>query len=426
MLPSELVNLILKVEQKLQILNKNSKNYSSIWAANRMRIYYYLAQKLNVLQTPHDDTNSIKGVLQKFRVLKYCFRSPLRYSTRERVVVVPHERKTIKNGSAYDTNSAYFVESIKDDVNVEIWDRPFNGSHLISGGNVYYLDAVSIAGKLGRMFSRIIRPSSKMRQISTLIENELNEKVSLLSFMNSLKWEHKVKDWCYTAMLSLRNVKQVYVVVGYGNTALISAAKKKNVRISELQHGVINKYHLGYHYPDHSVGNYFPDELLLWDKMWLNQASFPIGENLLKINKHNHLEHLKEQIRYEPENNTILIVSQGAIGKDISDFILKNYEMIEDKKIIYKLHPGEFNNYKENKSLMELAHFDKIEIITDEKSVYELFEKTSSVLGVFSTVLYEAIYFGIEVIILPVKGAEMVQDLVKNNNKAFLFDEYFS
>ena len=146
--------------------------------------------------------------------------------------------------------------------------------------------------------------------------------------------------------------------------------------------------------------------------MWTNSADFPIVDSQIKINKNNHLERFKQKCSSVSEENSVLIISQGAIGKELSDYILKKNNL-NNFKIYYKLHPGEFKSSENYKSLVELSKQSNVEIIKDEISIYDLFARVNVVIGVYSTALYEAHYFEKNIYIVPITGSEYMREFLK-------------
>jgi hypothetical protein len=123
----------------------------------------------------------------------------------------------------------------------------------------------------------------------------------------------------------------------------------------------------------------------------------------------------------EKNKNQILFISQGVIGKYLSEFaynIAKKLEDCEEKyEIIYKLHPGEYSNWQNNYSYLKkcekLANFHIID--SSEISLYELFSKSEYQVGVFSTAIYEGLLFNCKTFIVDLPGSEYMDSLVEKN-----------
>ena len=413
--PKQLVELMISCEKELGLLNPNSNNYFWEWAAHRMAIYYQIAKSTGALQEAHDDTNSIKGWVSIFKTVGYLLKSPFMSFKTGTILLLPHKRKVLYKGEKVDLNSLYVKEELEHNFEVEIWDLPHNGEHEISGKNIFYLDFISIAGKIGSILGRKFI-SRRIKNLCNLVKEELEIEFELEKIISGNSIQFKTKYILFKVLLKLKKIKEIYVVIAYGHTALVRAAKDLQIPVIELQHGVINQYHLGYHYPLTKEMDYFPDEILVWHSMWENSADFPLEQSKIKVNQNNHLEKFKERCVRITEPDSILIISQGAIGELLSDYIYQNFERINKYKIYYKLHPGEFESSKNYKSLLKLDKKLNMEIIRNEKTVYELFEKVGNVVGVFSTALYEANYFKKKVFIVPISGFEYMSKLLEKEN----------
>jgi len=112
------------------------------------------------------------------------------------------------------------------------------------------------------------------------------------------------------------------------------------------------------------------------------------------------------------------VLSQGAIGSLISDTILKNIDIFSGKKIFYKLHPGEYERWEEYPSLVELVKTYEVVLIKDEINLYELLARSDTQVGVFSTALYEGVFFDCKTILLNITGIEYMESFIKNSKNS--------
>lgn len=413
---SELVEYFEDFENRLGLLNPKKEGYEKIWVAHRMRVYYHIAEKLNLLGKAHDtNENKITGLKSIFNVLKFFWKSPYFHDSGSGILHVPHNRKVHMEGKYADIYSKYYMDKLLDDgKEFEVWDMAYNKRHFIEGRNIYYLDLIGALAKIATKVGLYRRNEQNYFQIEKIIDNELNIKSGLSDLLLSYESEFESKYRQYHRLLKTRNIEKLYLVVSYAHTALISAAKDLGIQVIEFQHGVINKYHLGYHYPKHSTDEFFPDLLLIWHNMYRNKVRFPVKEDKVKLNFLNHIETFKERCSTSIEKGSVLIISQGTIGETLSDFILENIGNFVDTKVYYKLHPGEFLLSKQYASLYKLNELSNFSIIRDEENVYNLFGKVSTVIGVYSTALYEAVYYGKEVIAVPLKGIEYMEGLIQD------------
>ena len=223
----------------------------------------------------------------------------------------------------------------------------------------------------------------------------------------------------YVDLFKKRNPKMIFVVVAYENHAIVAAAKHVGIEVIELQHGTITDYHLGYSYPEKTRLNgdipYFPDKILSFGDYWMNEDTSPIPmDNVIPIGFSYFEEQSKDFIGLDAVENQILFISQGVIGKYLSQLAFEFAKTQRDLKIIYKLHPGEYETWKENyPQLVEASSFDNFEVIDNsEIPLYNLLAKSNCQVGAFSTAIYEGLMFNCKTFILDVPGIEYLDDLI--------------
>ena len=184
---------------------------------------------------------------------------------------------------------------------------------------------------------------------------------------------------------------------------------------------------------------YFPDKILSFGNYWKNACPFPIdSENIIPMgfpyfeeNSKTYMKiaedkNSKEGNNQKTEKKQILFISQGVIGKYLSELAYetalnmnKNNENNEDNaqnyNFIYKLHPGEYGTWKENYDYLTKAvnEFDNFTVINkSEPPLYELFAESHYQIGAFSTAIYEGLAFNCKTFIIDVPGVEYLDDLI--------------
>ncbi|MCQ2738010.1 MAG: sialyltransferase, partial [archaeon] len=164
------------------------------------------------------------------------------------------------------------------------------------------------------------------------------------------------------------------------------------------------------------------------------------SENLITMGFPYFEENSKEYQYMMPSSDKtqVLFISQGVIGKYLSKFaydlslsLLDESLLIVDEgekgknnkskgyEIIYKLHPGEYETWRENyphlletKNLCENTNVS-FKIIDDNITpLYELFAKSEYQIGAFSTAIYEGLSFDCKTFVINVPGIEYLDDLI--------------
>ena len=87
---------------------------------------------------------------------------------------------------------------------------------------------------------------------------------------------------------------------------------------------------------------------------------------------------------------------------------------MKDIKIVYKLHSGEYETWRENYPylLNDLENFEVID--NSEIPLYQLFAESTYQVGAFSTAIYEGLMFNCKTFIVDVPGIEHISDLIDN------------
>ena len=204
-------------------------------------------------------------------------------------------------------------------------------------------------------------------------------------------------------------------VVSYSitNQALNSVAKEFKIKLIELQHGVIDRYHLWYSMWNNKkqLLNYFPDYIFSWWKYWNSVCNYPSNCKVLDLwfpffnyNKANEINIEKK------DTKNILVISQWAIWEDLAKKIFDLAEKLNEYKFYYKLHPWEF--HKLDSSLSYLKNVKNIEIVKWERTIYELFSICNIQIWVFSTAVYEGLGFWLNSIVYNLPWVEYLDDLI--------------
>jgi len=216
-----------------------------------------------------------------------------------------------------------------------------------------------------------------------------------------------------------------------GESYIIKWAKERGIITAEFQHGVVSKMHPAYNYGDGILNSeeyrkYTPDYFLTYGEYWNKQIKIP-GNTYVVGNPHFH-ESIKRYKDIKEEENTILIVSQGTLTKEFVETAKYLASEFKDKKIVFKMHPGEMKNYN---LIKPLEAFRNIEIQKDG-DIYELLAKYESIVACYSTTVFEALAFNKRIYLLDnsysknyipkeigirFKNFTELRDLIKNKVK---------
>lgn len=201
----------------------------------------------------------------------------------------------------------------------------------------------------------------------------------------------------------------VLLVVSNGRETFIEACQNAGVPVVELQHGTPTKYQFGYSYPGGRTKETFPDYLLTHGEYWANSVQYPISdENVIPVG-YPYLENRAQRFSKTQAIDQILFISQPTIGTRLAEFAV-DVAPVTDHDVVYKLHPHEYPYWRESyPSLIDAP----ITVIDDDSiPLYRLFAESSAQVGVYSTALYEGLYFGLQTFVLDAPGAQQVSELL--------------
>jgi hypothetical protein len=401
-----------------------------VWEASRYNLQFYLNKKLSLhgeAHTPSTRIHQMSVVVLIYFIGRFLYSIIVKnwlLAPKEREWLIFQHPRCRKYSGVYED---IYTDDLIDEIGIDkcvIIEKPYLRRHYTPKRHkVYYFEFLSLFSK----FTAFIMPfyfrydttviNNMLHDIKIYIENKLEQKET------DFEKEFRVKSFYayyigYLFMLKWLKPQKIMLVVSYGYESLIYAASALNIPTIELQHGVITQEHLGYSVPLNMTKKFFPDYLLLFGKYWKESVdNFPLPAERLMIFGYPYLERmLKNNENIIREENQIVIISQGTIGKELSKFAVKLASIKRGVyKIIYKLHPGEWgraqNLYSE---LYEAKEKGLLEVVdTGTPELYTLFLQSRWQMGVYSTALFEGMAFGCQTILVDLPGVEYLAPLLK-------------
>lgn len=455
----EICQKIWNLEEKYELNHKEIQGCYP-WQLIRMYLYYEITRKTNVFESAQQSSLSLFDKINSFLpfVKNSILSNPLSGNENVDALIFDHPRKVIFEDEYQDIYSYFLKDTLNQyGKSFETIESPYLNQHFrsnenIKENNVKFNDRILLGSFIHKTRNRgkLHFTESEMQYINSVkeeLETAFEIEIDLFRIMEDhiLNFQYDYKK--YIELLQRKKPKVVFLVVAYENKALLAACKKMNIEIIELQHGTISPYHLGYSYPENTMKfngelkeiEYFPDKILSFGNYWKNACPFPIdSENIIPMgfpyfeeNSKTYMKiaedkNSKEGNNQKTEKKQILFISQGVIGKYLSELAYetalnmnKNNENNEDNaqnyNFIYKLHPGEYGTWKENYDYLTKAvnEFDNFTVINkSEPPLYELFAESHYQIGAFSTAIYEGLAFNCKTFIIDVPGVEYLDDLI--------------
>lgn len=221
----------------------------------------------------------------------------------------------------------------------------------------------------------------------------------------------------YALMLRWLRPKHVLLVCSYGFEPLVIAARRKHIPVIEVQHGVMTPSHMGYQVPQGATKYSFPDFILMFGRYWRDTVHLPLSPERIFIVGYPYFTELHCQYTDRQKQNIALFISQWTIGSALSQFAVQllPYAQQHNIKIVYKLHPGEWQTWE--KHYPELAHARRqgvIDVIVDDTvNLYKLLAESKWQIGVYSTAIFEGLALGCQTYLVDLPGIDYMQPLIE-------------
>ncbi|MFW5891424.1 MAG: hypothetical protein ACOCUI_04315, partial [bacterium] len=377
-------NKVWDIEKKYDLFNKQI-NEVYFWKLVRFNIYKAILEDKKIYGQAHSKVSS-KFIdkllyLPKALVNTHLY-GALKRNSKKDFLVFEHPRKVKVNGEYIDKYTHYLVDDLKEE-SYEIIDKPYLRKHYNNpSDNRSYFEHFSFIDYLKRkIFTLKIDEANKsfIIELEKELEKTFDIKIDLLQQVKFKITHFKNEVEYYDILLKKRKPKKVFLVVSYGSEALIEACRLNNVISIEIQHGTINKYHLGYSFPNNTQIPYFPDQIYLFGRYWADSTPLPLAEKDLYNYGFPYLEkRLEDYKEYSKKKNKVLFISQGTISARLSEIAYDFAKHNPDYEVIYKLHPGEYdrwqNEYKYLNRAAELSNFEIIDC--NDIHLYQLFAES--------------------------------------------------
>jgi hypothetical protein len=424
-------DIFIELEEKYAVFSLEYKDVY-YWKLIRFELFEYIVKKLSILDEGHPMSRKDKFKrlvsLIKYSGLNLFMRKNIHKSD---VLILTHGRKVKHKNEYLDIYLYDIVNSLKEkDSDIFIIDRPDHyGNHYRHDNDMIYFERFGHVVRQGLYrFSPYRVDNVETKQILNNIENELKRmidvNVDLIELVNKRIFRFKFEKKYFDKLLFTINPSKIILVVSYGKEELIASARERGIEVIEVQHGVISSYHMGYYFPfEHSIP-YFPDELILFGDYWKESIRFPLNSRRTKKSFSLMKSSYNSIVINESKMNRILFISQGSIGvhlaKIAADFANKN-----SVECYYKLHPSEYSNWRSKYSeLAECEINGRIKVISNENSIYELFNLCKYVVGVYSTAIYESLMYECKTFVVNLEGYQYMEYLIEMNYVKLLREDF--
>lgn len=417
----ELCEKLWQFEEKMELLEVEIQGIR-IWEVIRFSIFNELSMKLSGYSLAHTKKSSLSSkIIDVFHLLKNSIlRNPFSGEYNLNFIVYDHERKISVDGNIIDIYTNYFIES-HDEKDFDVIEWPYLWKHYTNSliKNRKYIDHELLTVFIKRKLSPI-SITNREKDIIKNIQNQFDKQFKDININLTKIIENSITHFIHRfnyhkKLFQKRKPKRVYVVVSYGKIPIIAAAKELGIEVIEFQHGVITDYHFAYNFSNpYKKLRYFPDELWTFGEYWGKTKGFPI-QSKIQVYGFPYLNfQLKKYKNILKKKNQVLFLSQGTIGKELSKYAKKLAELMPGYNIIYKLHPGEYDRWKnEYPDLVEATNLKNFIVVdNNENNLYSYFSESEYQVGVYSTAIFEGLTLNCKTILVDLPGIEYMIDLI--------------
>lgn len=423
MRPLEIYKKIIEIEKEYDLFDKKFDNVY-FWKLVRFNFFRYMLKEYGYIETLKGKNKSFKERLAvKFELIKNSLFHSSFYSGKKDILIFENPRKVKFMETYIDPFTHDFIKKIKgQNLSYEIIDDGFNGVHYEPTGknrkfseNFYY-DVIYPYTNRFRKLKPTFEENDFIEKLENIITQKFNKNYPL---KNEIIWQvtrFKTQYKKYSKLFIKKSPRIIYLICSYGKEGMIHAAKVKNMEVVELQHGSIDRMHLGYSFENNKSVPYFPDRLLLFGKYWSDSTPIPLEKEKIEVIGYSFFNsQLKKYKGVVQEKKKVLFISQWPIGKKLSEKAVEVARDNKDFEIIYRLHPQEKNSWKlfypilyQNRDITNLTIDD-----SDNDLHLEL-AKSKYVIGVSSTAINESLAFDCTVLLLNLFSIEYMDYLIKN------------
>jgi len=405
------------------------------WHYLRFILYNEIVNQKDKTGRAHADFKDLSGVTKAVRFFKLIygaiFRNPFWFVSQKDVLVMNHARR----GKVEGYYEALYTDRLLEVLpySYTVLENPYQGYHLkpVRTKNLRYKDYIDIAQEFIKNiyyvpFRRhVIKATDfdSLKDVLRGLEDAFDVDLPVAVWVKKLQniiWNYRIHKKYFKKIIKRVNPKIILEVVSYSvNRGVMNElAAERGIPTVELQHGTMGDGHVAYNFLGSPDIPSFPDYVFLFGDFWKETTRFPIAsENVIVTGSPYFEERLayyleKEDVSVNKE--TILFISQGTIGLELSQKAVELSEMINpaNQRIVYKLHPGEYSGWEKRYSSLASS---AVEVVSAAgPGLYDLFRDADYIVGVYSTAILEGIVLCPRVFIFKLFGHEYLHQLYEN------------
>lgn len=421
-------NIITDVVNKIESIEKKHFATETVeleaWYDIRFSVFNKITRELGIYDVAHvtkkKNLNKLQRIYNKINSIVYLFfRNPFfYYLNRKPYLFYGHSRRKLESdGNYWDIYTDPITKVLYN--NYLTIEKTYGGRHYkpVPTKNLAYTDGFFLLKRIIEI-KKITVPDNvkeKLSHIEIDINKEFGTSIEIERIGVDRYISNVINERLHNCLFKLLKPKIIFLVCSYGKEPIIRAAKKLHIPTVELQHGTIDKNHVGYNFLEDLPKRSFPKYFFSFGDYWSSTTHLPIATKKILSIGFPYLEDRTKNFSSKRKKRQIIFISQGITGKKLSVFASDFAKNNGESQIYYKLHPGEVLRWK--KDYTELVEANNKGLLTvvegQTPSLYELFSDSMVQIGVNSTALFEGIKFGCKTYLVNLPGVEYMDGIIK-------------
>lgn len=341
-----------------------------------------------------------------------------RFSGQYDIMILNHERRVWMDSHYECIYTDQIAKMYPDSI---VLEHPYFQKHFrpVDTTKLVYTDYIEVKSTIYLTWQQKFCPK-KVKKIRDEIYNKIHIPLKEICDAYNIEYKideildkmvcgyfvYKVKRKEFGRLLDKYKPRLILEVVGYNMDCMIvnELTAERKIPSVELQHGNVGPDHFNYNYLRDTYVKQFPQFFLAFSSFWTSTTRFPLPESRLKVVGFPYLEKKAKAVMAKVVKGNvkkIIFISQGPIGAVLSKVAVDLDRLLDKEKyeIIYKLHPGEYEGWKER--YRELAASGIFVADNSNYDLYELFAESTFQVGAYgSTATFEGLYFNLKTFIL--------------------------
>lgn len=397
------------------------------WQYIRFNIFYAIFNSKNDMNVYR--TESRKNFLNVLKLIpNMIIKNPILFLKKKDILVINCPRRIKVNETFDDIYTDYILQDI--DKSYYVFEEDYFNMHYnpVVTKNLKYLDVLKFFVKLEKLKLRFIKKRilneeeiDNIKKTVDLVNKKFDVKIDLDQIKSIIEYTILFNKRCkkiINKIFDKTNPKVLLLQEYYSpvHMSFIKVAKQRGIKVIELQHGAMGRYHIAYNYYTKININEFPDYIFTFGDYWSHASKFPINNSNITSTGFPYYEKLKKKYSKKEPNDkkNILFISDDSIGYKLSKLAASLNKIIDKSKysIIYKLHPLEAKNWETNYPWLCESNIKVIDEPT--VSIYGLFSISEIQVGVASTAIFEGLGYRLKTYIYNIEYHEYCMDLYNN------------